>query len=37
MFRSLNAASGPFLDTNHTFTVTIGSSTKVTLSKSHLL
>jgi trehalose 6-phosphate synthase/phosphatase len=37
MFRSLNAASGPVLDANHVFTVTIGASTKVTLAKSHLL
>ncbi|KAI5460306.1 putative trehalose-6-phosphate synthase/trehalose phosphatase [Mariannaea sp. PMI_226] len=37
MFRSLNAASGTVLDTNHVFTVTIGASTKVTLAKSHLL
>lgn len=37
MFRSLNAASGPVLDANHVFTVTVGASTKVTLAKSHLL
>jgi trehalose 6-phosphate synthase/phosphatase len=37
MVRSLNAASGPVLDANHVFTVTVGASTKVTLAKSHLL
>lgn len=37
MFRSLNAASGPVLDSDHVFTVTVGASTKVTLAKAHLL
>ncbi|KJZ73439.1 hypothetical protein HIM_07233 [Hirsutella minnesotensis 3608] len=37
MFRSLNAASGPVLEADHVFTVTVGASTKVTLAKWHLL
>jgi trehalose 6-phosphate synthase/phosphatase len=37
MFRSLNGLSGPVLDANHVFTVTVGVSTKVTLARWHLL
>jgi len=37
MFRSLNALSGPVLDADHVFTVTVGASTKVTLARWHLL
>ncbi|KYK62057.1 putative trehalose-6-phosphate synthase/trehalose phosphatase [Drechmeria coniospora] len=37
MFRSLNGASGPVLDADHVFSVTVGASTKVTLAKWHLL
>jgi trehalose 6-phosphate synthase/phosphatase len=37
MFRSLNAASGPVLDADHVFTVTVGASTTVTLARWHLL
>ncbi|KAG9251781.1 glycosyltransferase family 20-domain-containing protein [Emericellopsis atlantica] len=37
MFRSLNALSGPVLNADHVFTVTVGASTKVTLARWHLL
>lgn len=37
MFRSLNGASGPVLNADHVFTVTVGPSTKVTVAKWHLL
>ena len=37
MFRSLNSVSGPVLDADHVFTVTVGASTKVTLARWHLL
>lgn len=37
MFRSLNGFSGPVLDPDHVFTVTVGASTKVTLARWHLL
>lgn len=37
MFRSLNGFSGPVLNADHVFTVTVGASTKVTLARWHLL
>ena len=37
MFRSLNGLSGPVLNPDHVFTVTVGASTKVTLGRWHLL
>lgn len=37
MFRSLNAVSGPVLNSEHVFTVTVGASTKLTLAGWHLL
>jgi trehalose 6-phosphate synthase/phosphatase len=37
MFRSLNGLSGPVLNPDHVFTVTVGASTKLTLARWHLL